>query len=87
MENLAAGNQFDPTGGHQEREGELRRDRDERTGRPLVDGRDSIEELSDDELEVEVTIAAAEPRSRGLRLDALLLERARRRGQRQPQPA
>jgi hypothetical protein len=36
---------------------------------------------------VEVTIAVAEPRHRGLRLDALLLERARRRGQRQPQPA
>jgi hypothetical protein len=65
----------------------LRREQDQRTGRPLVDGRDSIEELSDDELEVEVTIAAAEPRHRGLRLDALLLERARRRGQRQPQPA
>ena len=63
------------------------REHDERTGRPLVDGRDSIEELSDDELEFEVTIAAAEPRHRGLRLDALLLERARRRGQRQPQPA
>jgi hypothetical protein len=68
-------------------EGELRPERDERTGRPLVNGRDSIEELSDHELEVEVTIAAAEPRGRGLRLDALLLERARRRGQRQPQPA
>lgn len=65
----------------------MRREHDERTGRPLVNGRDSIEELSDDELEVEVTIAAAEPRHRGLRLDALLLERARRRGQRQPQPA
>ena len=61
-------------------------ERDERTGRPLVDGRDSIQELSDDELEVEVTIAVAEPTRRGLRLDALLLERARRRG-RQPQPA
>ena len=57
----------------------MRREHDERTGRPLVDGRDSIEELSDDELEVEVTIAAAEPRHRGPRLDALLLERARRR--------
>ena len=64
----------------------MRREHDERTGRPLVDGRDSIEELSDDELEVEVTIAVAEPRHRGLRLDALLLERARRRG-RQPQAA
>jgi hypothetical protein len=64
----------------------MRLERDERTGRPLVNGRDSIEELSDDELELEVTIAAGEPRQRGVRLDALLLERARRRG-RQPQPA
>jgi hypothetical protein len=65
----------------------MNRERDERTGRPLVNGRESIEELNDDELEIEVTIAAAEPRHRGPRLDALLLERARRRGQRQPQPA
>jgi hypothetical protein len=68
-------------------EGELSPERDERTGRPLVNGRDSIEELTDDELEVEVTIAAAAPSRRGPRLDALLLERARRHGQRQPQPA
>lgn len=65
----------------------MNRERDERTGRPLVNGRESIEELNDDELEIEVTIAAAEPRHRGPRLDALLLERARRRSQRQPQPA
>ena len=65
----------------------MRREHDARTGRPLIDGRDSIEELSDEELEVEVTIAAAEPRHRGLRLDALLLERARREGRAQPQPA
>jgi hypothetical protein len=65
----------------------LIREHDERTGRPLVNGRDSIEELSDDELEAEVTIAAEEPIRRRLRLDALLLERARRRTQRQPQPA
>ena len=65
----------------------MSREHDERTGRPQVNGRDSIEELSDDELEVEMTIAVAEPRHRGRRLDALLLERARRRGQRQPQPA
>jgi len=62
----------------------MRREHDARTGRPLVDGRDSIAELSDDELEAEVTIAAAEPRHRGPRLDALLLERARRRAQLQP---
>jgi len=65
----------------------MNRERDERTGRPLVNGRETIEELNDDELEIEVTIAAAEPRHRGPRLDALLLERARRRSQRQPQPA
>jgi len=65
----------------------MRREHDERTGRPLINGRDSIEELSDDELEFEVTIAAAEPRHRGPRLDALLLEQARRRDQRLPQPA
>jgi len=65
----------------------VRREHDERTGRPLINGRDSIEELSDDELEFEMTIAAAEPRHRGPRLDALLLERARRRDQRLPQPA
>jgi hypothetical protein len=63
----------------------MTRERDTRTGRPMVNGRESIEELNDDE--VEMTIAAAEPRHRGPRLDALLLERARRRGQRQPQPA
>jgi hypothetical protein len=65
----------------------MRREHDRRTGRPLVNGRDSIEGLSDDELEVEMTIAVAEPRHRGPRLDALLLERARRLGQRRPQPA
>jgi hypothetical protein len=63
------------------------REQDQRTGRPLVNGRDSIEELSDEELEAEMTIAVAEPRHRGLRLDALLLERARRQSQAQPQPA
>jgi hypothetical protein len=65
----------------------MKREHDARTGRPLVNGRDSIEELSDEELEAEVTIAVAEPRHRGLRLDALLLERARRESHGQPQPA
>jgi hypothetical protein len=46
-----------------------------------------IAELSDDELEQEVTIAAAEPRQRAQRLDALLLERARRRARGEPQLA
>lgn len=58
---------------------------DQRTGRPLVDGRDRIEALTDDELEAELTIAAAEPRRRGERLDNLLLERTRRRSR--PVPA
>jgi hypothetical protein len=57
---------------------------DQRTGRPLVDGRDRIEALTDDELEAELTIAAAEPRRRGERLDDLLLERTRRRSRRVP---
>jgi hypothetical protein len=57
---------------------------DQRTGRPLVDGRDRIEELTDDELEAELTIAAAEPRRRSERLDNLLLERTRRRGRPAP---
>jgi len=54
---------------------------DQRTGRPLVDGDDRIEALTDDELEVELTIAAAEPTRRGERLDNLLLERIRRRSE------
>jgi hypothetical protein len=52
---------------------------DQRTGRPLVDGHDRIDALTDDELEAELTIAVAEPRRRGQRLDNLLLERTRRR--------
>jgi hypothetical protein len=52
---------------------------DQRTGRPLVDGQDRIEALTDDELEAELTIAAEDPRWRAQRLDNLLLERTRRR--------
>jgi hypothetical protein len=52
---------------------------DERTGRLLVGGHDHIEALTDTELEAELTIAVAEPRRRGERLDDLLLERTRRR--------
>jgi hypothetical protein len=52
---------------------------DQRTGRPLIDGHDRIDALTDDELEAELTIAAAEPTRRGERLDNLLLERTRRR--------
>lgn len=57
----------------------MRRAYDDRTGRPLTDGHDLITELTDDELEVEVTIALAQPVRRARRLDQLLLERARRR--------
>jgi hypothetical protein len=52
---------------------------DQRTGRPLIDGRDRIDALTDDELEAELPIAAAEPTRRGQRLDNLLLEQTRRR--------
>ena len=51
---------------------------DKRNGRPLVEGHEAVAELSDDELEAEVTIAIEEPRRRELRLDVLLAERARR---------
>ena len=56
----------------------MRRDYDDRTGRPLTDGRDLITELTDRELEAEVTIAAAGSKARAQRLDLLLLERAKR---------
>jgi len=59
----------------------VRREFDTRTGRPLVDGHDRIEALTDDELEAELTIAAEEPIRRGQRLDNLLVERTRRRGE------
>ena len=63
----------------------MKRDYDTRTGRPLVDGRDRIDALTDGELEAELTIAAAEPHHRAGRLDALLLERAKRRRLTTPQ--
>lgn len=62
-------------------------DYDERTGRPLVDGRERIEELSEDGLELEVAIAAAEPGQRAGRLDALLFEHAPRQSRGEPPPA
>jgi hypothetical protein len=57
----------------------MKHDFDQRNGRPIAGGREVVESLTDDELEAEVTIAVAEPRRRAIRLDALLLERARRR--------
>ena len=57
-----------------------RRQYDRRTGRPLAGGRDAVEDLSDAELEAELTIAAGDARRRVERLDVLLAERARRRG-------
>jgi hypothetical protein len=58
---------------------------DPRTGRPLVEGRDDPHGLTDDELQAELTIAAARPRPRARRLDALLLELARRTASGQPE--
>jgi hypothetical protein len=57
----------------------MHRDYDKRTGRPLTDGKDVIEQLTTEELEAELTIAAAEPKLRAPRLDAILLELTRRR--------
>jgi hypothetical protein len=57
------------------------RESDKRTGRPLVEGQDTVAALTDEELEVELTIAAAEPKRRAPRLDAVLLELTRRRGE------
>jgi hypothetical protein len=51
---------------------------DRQTGRPLTDGEDRIDALSNDELEAELTIAAAEPTRRANRLDDVLVELARR---------
>jgi hypothetical protein len=59
----------------------MKREYDRRTGRPLVDGRDLVEELTVEELEAEVTIAAAEPKHRANRLSDLLVELARRRAE------
>ena len=56
----------------------MERDYDPTTGRPLVQGEDRVDELTDDELEAELTIAAAEPNRRARRLDAVLYELARR---------
>ena len=57
----------------------MKRTYDTRTGRPLSNGRDRVDVLTDEELEVEATIAASEARRRASRLDSLLLERARSR--------
>jgi len=54
--------------------------RDERTGRPLdEEGHEAIASLTDEELEAELTIAAAPPNGlRRQRYEALLREKARR---------
>jgi hypothetical protein len=52
---------------------------DRRTGRPLVGSREAVGELSDRELEAEITIAAGAARRRAKRLGTLLSERAKRR--------
>jgi hypothetical protein len=53
-------------------------DYDKRTGRPLTDGEDRIDTLSDEQLEAELTIAAAEPTRRAHRLEDVLVELSRR---------
>lgn len=65
----------------------VKREYDKRTGRPLVNGQDIIELLTTEELEAELTIAAYEPTRRASRLDAVVLELARRRDRRVPQSA
>jgi len=53
-------------------------DYDKRTGRTLTDGEDRIDTLSNDQLEAELTIAAAEPTRRADRLEDVLVELTRR---------
>jgi hypothetical protein len=53
-------------------------DYDTRTGRPLTDGEDRVDTLSNEQLEAELTIAAAEPTRRADRLEDVLVELARR---------
>jgi hypothetical protein len=57
---------------------------DPRTGRPLIGGSDDPHALTDEELQAELTIAAARPRPRAKRLETLLLELARRTASGQP---
>jgi hypothetical protein len=58
----------------------MTREYDGRTGRPLEGEQEALRTLSDDELEVELLIAAAAPgRMRLERLTRLRAERARRR--------
>jgi len=61
----------------------MRRMHDPRTGRPLVDGRDIVEELTLEELQEEVTIAASAPQ-RASRLNVLLRELEHRRHETPP---
>jgi hypothetical protein len=54
------------------------------TGRPLADGHEAIETLSDDELEAELTVTAYDPVRRADRYEELVCEwLARKRGYRQ----
>jgi hypothetical protein len=53
-------------------------DYDMRTGRLLTDGEDRIDMLSNEQLEAELTIAAAEPTRRASRLEDVFVELARR---------
>ena len=58
---------------------------DPHTGRPLADGHEAVETLSDDELEAELTVTAYDPVRRADHYDHLMGEwLARKRGYRQP---
>jgi hypothetical protein len=57
----------------------MRREHDRRTGRPVINGRDVVEELTMEELEVELTIAVGAAKRRANRLNLLLRELDRRR--------
>jgi len=60
--------------------------RDEKTGRPLQDGTEAVETLSDQELDAELTIAMYDEERREQRVHRLQQELQRRRGRQRIQP-
>ena len=59
------------------------------TGRPLVDGNEAVESLTDPELEAELTVASHDPVRRARRFDQLVAEwvKRHRAARRLPQEA
>jgi hypothetical protein len=59
------------------------------TGRPLVDGNEAVESLTDPELEAELTVASHDPVRRAHRFEQLVAEwlRPHRASRRRPQDA